>query len=287
MKNLEYIRKYELFVSAEIGSRPIDKPENQRKFLQDLYFDYQANLNALQETKGQISIKAFDQVYAQMLQKLNSLGKKTPWDLPQDFYSQLENFYNSFIKRYCPEFYAKIEEISSWEYKEHEQFHDSGFIEFFHGYGLSVWGYRREHDFSKYPKIVKIAYDIYVEKKRQFEQREKQREAEQQRIHRERMQNDPQYRAKHLFNGYGSFFGGFYENIFNNMLFDMLMQGMARPTDAFCTLGLDDQATVEQVKTAFRQLSMIHHPDKGGSQEKFIEITEARDKCLAYLKQKQ
>ena len=277
MKNLDYIRKYELFVAEEIGSRPIDRDENQRHFLQDFYFDYQANLEVVRETKGEINIKTFDQIYAQMNQKLNSLGKKTPWDLPRKFYDSLENMYNSFIKEYCPVFYEKIQEISGWEYREREHYHDGGFVDFFHSYNFSTW---RVHDvdFGKYPKIVKVAYDIYAEKKRLYELREKQMEQERERRHQERMRTDPKYRAQHMFNGYSSFFFG-YSDFFN-----LLMQGMSKPIDSFTTLGLSDSASVEDVKSAYRKLSMQFHPDKGGNAEKFIEITEARDKCLAYLK---
>lgn len=41
------------------------------------------------------------------------------------------------------------------------------------------------------------------------------------------------------------------------------------------TLGLNTQATDEEVKKAYRKLAMIHHPDKGGDEKKFKEITEA------------
>ena len=41
------------------------------------------------------------------------------------------------------------------------------------------------------------------------------------------------------------------------------------------TLGLNTQATDEEVKKAYRKLAMVHHPDKGGDEKKFKEITEA------------
>lgn len=41
------------------------------------------------------------------------------------------------------------------------------------------------------------------------------------------------------------------------------------------TLGLNTQATDDEVKKAYRKLAMIHHPDKGGDEKKFKEITEA------------
>ncbi len=40
-------------------------------------------------------------------------------------------------------------------------------------------------------------------------------------------------------------------------------------------LGVDKKATNDDVKKAFRKLAQKHHPDKGGNEEKFKEITEA------------
>jgi hypothetical protein len=56
-----------------------------------------------------------------------------------------------------------------------------------------------------------------------------------------------------------------------------------KPISSFQTLGLESDATLDDVKVSYRKLSMLHHPDKGGNRDKFIEITEAKNKCLAFL----
>ena len=46
-------------------------------------------------------------------------------------------------------------------------------------------------------------------------------------------------------------------------------------TEYYTTLGVDKNATQEQIKKAYRKLAQQHHPDKGGDQEKFKEIATA------------
>lgn len=58
------------------------------------------------------------------------------------------------------------------------------------------------------------------------------------------------------------------------------------PTQELSLLGLNESATEEDVKSAYRKLSLTHHPDKGGKQSVFVEITSAKNKCLKWLKNK-
>ena len=63
----------------------------------------------------------------------------------------------------------------------------------------------------------------------------------------------------------------------------LLMGGVAKPESSFDVLGLDHDASAEDVKKKYRELSMVHHPDKGGNAQAFMNITEAKNKLLAYL----
>ena len=45
--------------------------------------------------------------------------------------------------------------------------------------------------------------------------------------------------------------------------------------DPYSILGLDRNASPEDIKKAYRKLAVKHHPDKGGDQEKFKEISAA------------
>lgn len=44
---------------------------------------------------------------------------------------------------------------------------------------------------------------------------------------------------------------------------------------AFATLGLPETATPDEVKAKWRELCMIHHPDRGGNAVEFNEIRKA------------
>ena len=45
--------------------------------------------------------------------------------------------------------------------------------------------------------------------------------------------------------------------------------------DYYKILGVEKNATQDELKKAFRKLAMKHHPDKGGDEAKFKEINEA------------
>lgn len=47
------------------------------------------------------------------------------------------------------------------------------------------------------------------------------------------------------------------------------------PKDYYKILGIEKNASSEDIKNAFRKLAMQHHPDRGGDAEKFKEVNEA------------
>jgi hypothetical protein len=120
-------------------------------------------------------------------------------------------------------------------------------------------------------KIAKMREELFPQemKRREDEREQKKRDYEQ---------------RKRIMEGDDDLFG----NFFYGSIFASLFSKRARPDESFATLGLDSStAGLDEVKTAYRQLSLQHHPDKGGSKEKFIEVTEAKNKCLSYLSNKQ
>lgn len=45
--------------------------------------------------------------------------------------------------------------------------------------------------------------------------------------------------------------------------------------DYYSTLGVDRSASPDEIKSAYRKLAMKHHPDRGGNEKTFQQITEA------------
>lgn len=73
------------------------------------------------------------------------------------------------------------------------------------------------------------------------------------------------------------------DSFFWSFLFLGAMTKKPVPTQSYSVLELHTDSTEEQVIKKYRELSIKHHPDKGGNKEKFIEITEAKNKILSYL----
>ena len=53
----------------------------------------------------------------------------------------------------------------------------------------------------------------------------------------------------------------------------------AMPSD-WSLIGLQPGANADQIKTAFRRLAKQHHPDAGGDQAKFVELSQAAERLM-------
>lgn len=45
-------------------------------------------------------------------------------------------------------------------------------------------------------------------------------------------------------------------------------------------LGLDKNATIDQIRAAYKKLAREHHPDKGGDKNEFLKVQEAYDTLI-------
>jgi PhoPQ-activated pathogenicity-related protein len=78
-------------------------------------------------------------------------------------------------------------------------------------------------------------------------------------------------------------------NAFDDMFFFSIIADLFKtkiPENSFNLLGLKSDASINDVKKQYRKLCLINHPDKNGDQNKFIEITDAKNKCLSFLASK-
>lgn len=51
-------------------------------------------------------------------------------------------------------------------------------------------------------------------------------------------------------------------------------------SNAYSVLGVSEGASKDEIKKAYKKLAMKHHPDKGGSEKKFQEITNAYESLM-------
>ena|ERR1035437_552509 len=73
------------------------------------------------------------------------------------------------------------------------------------------------------------------------------------------------------------------DNFFWSFLFMGMLKNKQKPLESYSVLGLSTDATAEDVKRKYRELSNTCHPDKGGNSDNFIKITEAKNKILSIL----
>lgn len=58
-------------------------------------------------------------------------------------------------------------------------------------------------------------------------------------------------------------------------------------SNPFSALGLSPEATVDEIKEAWRGLASIHHPDRGGDAAEFDRLRQAYKEALALVEEPQ
>lgn len=76
-----------------------------------------------------------------------------------------------------------------------------------------------------------------------------------------------------------AFFDDFYEQLLRGLLGDRQRRA---PVESFVALGIPETSTLEEIKKAYRGLALRYHPDQGGDANKFRQIVEAKNRCVAY-----
>lgn len=78
----------------------------------------------------------------------------------------------------------------------------------------------------------------------------------------------------------------FFEDFYSYLAF-MFLSRTEIPQESFDYLGISSNASVEEISSAYRKLALQYHPDKGGSQEKFIELTNHKNRCIKWVQNTQ
>lgn len=84
-----------------------------------------------------------------------------------------------------------------------------------------------------------------------------------------------------MFDDANSFRQSFFEDFWKRAMAGL--RGVVNISGSLITLGLEGDCTAQDVRDSYRELSMKHHPDKGGNVKKFREITEAKNIVLGSL----
>tara|TARA_R110000803_G_scaffold196539_1_gene259837 strand:+ start:1874 stop:2074 length:201 start_codon:yes stop_codon:yes gene_type:complete len=61
---------------------------------------------------------------------------------------------------------------------------------------------------------------------------------------------------------------------------DLTPKPVLRKSRSHELLQIEPPVTEDDIKKAYHKMCLVHHPDKGGDQQKFIEINEAYQELL-------
>ena len=263
MKATEYIKKYNL-------SNPYWRTDFKTiDFISDLARDFKVLTEVEKTTSNWNYEKFWDILVPKFLTKWDGINKKTMGCLPEYI---LDDVYDQCIYPICekefPAYYEMFDKIERMNEEEAAEFLQIKRYANHTGYGMFGTMEKIRLHKSDYPKgipvlFVELAYKQLIKTsaanyKKQAQERYKQYEEEQ--VQRQ-------------------------ANFIRYMLFmDSLFRTKIVPNESFLALCIPSTSTEDEINKAYRKLSLQHHPDKGGNADKFIALTEHKEKCLGFIK---
>lgn len=257
MTTAQYVKKYNLRESNQFSH-----PE----FVSDLTIDFISIIEWF-KAKSSWQYPHFQECVKQIRQKWDSINNKTAGELPEKLWGY---FWATVVVKSEEELFPDLVELRHEIYcmsdYELEKFvRDRGVWDPF-----SVHSEDRMYQIieaSRSP-VLKYAYELCKSRRKGRNERERQQQeaafkewySENQRRQRERI------------------------DWFAALLFNLHMGAV--PTKEFELLQLPTSASKEEITKRYWELSLKNHPDKGGKQDVFVSIVEAKNKCLAYVEKK-
>ena len=111
--------------------------------------------------------------------------------------------------------------------------------------------------------------------------------------HNYRYHNDPDFKRRYdcyqMHKEYEAYEESFYQEASSNFwerMLDAFKNNFVNISEQLTLFGFKDAVglTEDMIQKRFRGLSQIHHPDKGGDNDTYIQIIEAKDDLLRYIR---
>jgi len=281
MKTIDYVKKYNLSQTDKFSHK---------HFALDFGNDFISRLEVYR-TFSKFSLSKFFDLLDEMENKWNQINKKTAGILPETLFNYIHStimmpsidvefphIYETKIKSHNSDIeQLKVmvaEELSLSDYEIRLVLNDIAFEwnRKYNDNSIGELGLEPNVDFKKIATMVNnkdsyILYYIFDELTYQLKKLGAAKAQVQFRIHVKERQ-----RRENLFDWW-SFIGS-----------QEIKADKSQYQYYFSALNLTTESKEEDVKKMYRTLSMTKHPDKGGNKEEFVELTEAKNKCLEYLK---
>jgi len=294
MTTNNYVKKYRLNESDQF---------NHSKFAVDFGNDFMSRLEVY-KTFSSWNESYFWKLYDETQNKWDQINKKTVGQLPHKLWNymrreifipileqefpRIKEFKDKVDTALIPELRLMIAErmnqLNPKEYTYHF-FMDDVEIEWDHKYVQNALGelnYKPNYEYLSLEKRINqlndyCVYYAFDELTHQLMKLAAAKARIQFKIRHEYEQQKANRKSKHDFDWWEFLSGNDYRK-------DKLVANEYLSYFQLLRLNMDEEITEKMVMTSFRQLSLIHHPDKGGNSEKFIELTEAKNKCIEFIK---